>query len=155
MTKEVVSYQKSDGTGSEPGKSINGGGLIHINGGMDDRAGYPETLYDPASIQTADASDNTPTAGINVVGYEGIVFIETVADVTVQVSIDGTTWIAVDYPFIDLGVAARTIVITTNSNTGPFLIETPYSAIRFLNHSALQSTITYARVGKMPGIALP
>ena len=115
----------------------------------------PENLYEAATIQTSGALDNDASAGINMVGFEAITFDTTAGEVTAQQSIDGAAWPAatVDVAFIDMGSATRALVTTTTGGVGPFLLECPFSSIRFLNDGAAQATISYARVGKTPMIA--
>lgn len=143
--------------------SQNGAGRLEITEGITNQGvkivssvygNYPETWHNQSSATAGDALDNTVFGELNSIAmYEGVIFQNTTANVTIQVSIDGTTFIAADHPFIDMGVAARTIVTGTNTNVGPFLCNTPgIKGIRFLNEGAAQATVTYALVGKVGGL---
>ncbi|MEN8171430.1 MAG: hypothetical protein ABFS03_00970 [Chloroflexota bacterium] len=112
--------------------------------------GYPEDRYDQSAATAGDALDNTTFGELTDQDiYEGIVFMNTTANVSVQISLDGTTWIAADHPFIDMGVATRTIVTGTAAATGPYLMNTPCRGVRFLNEGAAQATVMYSQVGKV------
>lgn len=111
---------------------------------------WPEDRYDAATSTAEDAVDNTAHLAVEDQNlYEGLMFMNTTGNVTIQISLDGTTYIAADHPFIDMGVAARTIVTGTSAATGPYLMNTPCKAFKFLNEGAVQSTVTYAQVGKV------
>ena len=111
---------------------------------------WPQDRYDDSTATAGDALDNTVFGTLTNQGiYAGIIFIPTANECTMQISLDGTTFIAADHPFIDMGVAARTIVTTTTANTGPFLMNTPCKGIRFLNDGAAAATVTYSQVGKV------
>ena len=98
------------------------------------------------SFTAADASDNTVLGTLDTEGYESVTFMDVTAEVTVQISLNGTDFEAVDVYFQDLGAIDATaeelaLVKDTTSNTGPFFMKTPCRKIRFLNAGAAKATV--------------
>ena len=125
------------------------GGAVGVSANWSSQT-FPDDRYDQSTATAANATDNTVFGTVTDQDiYDGVIFMNTTADCTLQITLDGTNWIAADHPFIDMGVAARTVVTGTNTNTGPFLMNTPCKGFRFLNEGAAACTVTYAQVGKV------
>ena len=139
-----------------PQKGTDGAAHVNVSAGFGSWSNYPETWYEASTATAGDGSDNTAFGAIDVTTYEGVIFDTTAGEVTVQMSIDGANYQAVDVYFKDLGAIDATAeelayVNTTTSNVGPYFIRTPCSKIQFLNDGAVQATVRFARVGKAGG----
>lgn len=125
------------------------GGAVGVSADWSSQT-FPEDRYDQSTATAANATDNTVFGTVTDQEiYDGVIFMNTTANCTLQITLDGANWIAADHPFIDMGAAARTVVTGTNTNTGPFLMNTPCKGFRFLNEGAAACTVTYAQVGKV------
>lgn len=112
--------------------------------------------YTAGTATAADALDNTAFGAVDVRGYEGIIFKNTTANCSVQISIDGTNYEAIDVYFEDLGAIdataeERVLANGTTGATGPFLLKTPCHSIRFLNQGAAACTVRYGLVSNIWG----
>lgn len=150
MAMNTVIHGKDASGNPEHIEVSNGAAKVTQAGGTWDYGTWPEDRYDTASQTNSDgALDAIFATNTTHSGYAGLIFINTANNVTLQITLDGSTWIAADHPFIDMGVAARTIVTGTNGNVGPFLMNTPCKGFRFLNEAAAAGAVTYAQVGKV------